>query len=106
MTERNVSYVGISGQTHWQKGPSIIPSKWRNYALVIWSLTDDLMLTLELEESWSDQNYLRFKRITNHQTVLSELTRRKMGVTSWPDESIVVEGALGGKFRLADALRK
>lgn len=48
------------------------------------------MLHLELHESWSDQNFLWFKRVPCDS--LPELMRRKTGTTNWPDESIIAKG--------------
>jgi len=50
------------------------------------------MLQLELEEAWSDQNYLRFKRVRCRRADLPELLKRKEGMTNWPDESIIMQG--------------
>ncbi|KIJ50487.1 hypothetical protein M422DRAFT_27441 [Sphaerobolus stellatus SS14] len=90
MPKRSLSFIGRSGQSRLPS--SLIPSCWRNYVLVVWSFKDEYMLQLELEESWSDHNYLRFKRVPFRQSLVPELIRRKVGMTNWPDESIIVQG--------------
>ena len=48
------------------------------------------MLHLELHETWSDENFVLFKRVPREP--LHELVHRKVGCTTWPDESIIAQG--------------
>jgi hypothetical protein len=89
MPRRNVSLIGRSAQGAVPFFSSLA-SRFRNYAVVVWSPGDPLMLHLELHETWSDENFVLFKRVPREP--LHELVRRKEGTTTWPDESIIAQG--------------